>query len=47
MLRLATQITRSFSQSIAVLDYNDLKAGKNMFEEIEKSYGPKGDSDII
>lgn len=41
MIRLTSHLGRSFS-SIAVLDYKDLKDGKKLFDEIEKSYGPKG-----
>jgi hypothetical protein len=41
-MRQFTQTTqRLFSQSV-VLNFKDLKAGKNLEADIERAYGPKG-----
>lgn len=34
-------IRAGFSQNV-ILNYNDLKSGKNLQDAIEKAYGPKG-----
>lgn len=41
MRKITFSISNNFSQSI-VLNYKDLRAGKNLTEAIEKAYGPKG-----
>lgn len=42
MIRKLTNCTfRQFSESI-VLNYKDLKSGKNLYDAIEKAYGPRG-----
>ena len=41
-MRICTQSIRAaFSQNI-ILNYKDLKSGKNLQGAIEKAYGPKG-----
>lgn len=41
MKLFTTRLSARFSHSI-VLNYQDLKAGKNLEDAIEKAYGPKG-----
>jgi len=39
---------RTISQSSnIILNYKDLKSGKDLEEAIEKAYGPKGMSELI
>jgi hypothetical protein len=41
MRHLTLRSRALFSQSI-ILNYKDLKSGKNLEDAIEKAYGPKG-----
>lgn len=41
MRHLSLRSRALFSQSI-ILNYKDLKSGKNLEDAIEKAYGPKG-----
>jgi hypothetical protein len=48
MKRLTFSLCRTISQSSnIILNYKDLKAGKNLEDAIEKAYGPKGIAIII
>lgn len=48
MRNLTRSIHRAISQSSnIILNYKDLKEGKNLEEAIEKAYGPKGMTIII
>ena len=46
MRHLTLKTRHLFSQNI-VLNYNDLKSGKNLEDAIEKAYGPKGNHVFI
>lgn len=48
MKSLTYSVCRGVAQSQnIILNYNDLKAGKNLEDAIEKAYGPKGTLEAI
>ena len=45
IFRLAQSLTYRFSNAKnIVIEYSDLKAGKDLTEVVEKAYGPQGNS---